>query len=197
MTQEQMIARLKTELNEHRFNHTLGVAAEARRLAGLFGADPDKAYTAGLLHDCAKNFSAERVGEYCEKYSVTLDPYCKKEKALVHAFLGPVVAKEDYGVDDEEILSAIYYHTTAKADMTPMEKLIYIADMTEPGRKMEQSAELRSMLDSGDVDGALIHAIGSSICFVIKKGNLVHPDSLYARNYLIENRRNKRGKDSD
>ena len=189
MTAEEMIARLKTELNEHRFNHTLGVAAEAVRLAPLFGADPEKAYVAGLLHDCAKNFSAERVREYCEKYGVELDPYCKREKALIHAFIGPAVAKNDYGVYDEEILSAIYYHTTGKADMSPLEKLIYIADMTEPGRKMDQSAELRQLLSDGDVDGALIRAIGSSICFVIKKGNLVHPDSLHARNYLIGNRK--------
>ena len=189
MTHEEMIARLKTELNEHRFNHTLGVAAEAQRLAALFGADPEKAYVAGLLHDCAKNFSDERVKEYCEKYGVTLDPYCDKEKALVHAFLGPVVAKNDYGVEDGEILSAIYYHTTGKADMTPMEKLIYIADMTEPGRKMDYLPELRAMLEGGDVDGALIYGLGSSICYVIKKGNLVHPHSIHARNYLIENRR--------
>ncbi len=189
MTEEQMIARLKTELNEHRFNHTLGVAAEARRWAPLYGADPDKAYVAGLLHDCAKNFSPERTREYCEKYGVELDPYCMKEKALIHAFIGPTVAKADYGVDDAEILSAIYYHTTAKADMTPLEKVIYIADMTEPGRKMEQSAELRRMLEQGDADGALIHGISSSICFVIKKGSLIHPDSVYALNFLIENRR--------
>ncbi|MGN1097975.1 MAG: bis(5'-nucleosyl)-tetraphosphatase (symmetrical) YqeK [Clostridia bacterium] len=189
MTADDMIAKLKATQNERRFNHTMGVAGEAVRLAPLFGVDSHKAYIAGLLHDCAKNFSEEKVEEYCEKYGVTLDPYCKTEKALVHGFLGPVVAKEDYGVDDPEILSAIYYHTTAKPDMSPLEKLIYIADMTEPGRTMEQSEQIRLLVEE-DIDEALIYSIGCSIKHVIKKGNLIHPDSVFARNYLIENRRN-------
>lgn len=190
MTAEEMIERLRLTLNEHRFLHTLGVAGEARRLAPIFGVDPEKAYIAGLLHDCAKNFTEEQVREYCDKYGVTLDPYCESEKALVHAFLGPTVAKADYGVSDPEILSAIYYHTTAKPNMSPLEKLIYIADMTEPGRTLEQSAELRKMVET-DIDSALIYSIGCSIKHVIKKGNLIHPDSIFARNYLIKNRRNK------
>ena len=188
MTTDEMIARLKATQIERRFNHTMGVAAEAVRLAPKFGVDTEKAYIAGLLHDCAKNFSDEQVREYCEKYNVTLDHYCETEKALIHGFLGPVVAKADYGVDDPEILSAIYYHTTAKPDMTPLEKLIYIADMTEPGRDIDQSVQIRELVEK-DIDEALIYAIGCSIKHVIKKGNLIHPDSIFARNYLIENRR--------
>ncbi len=190
MTAEQMIERLKITQNESRFRHTLGVANEAVRLAPLFGADSEKAYIAGLLHDCAKNFSEEKVKEYCKRYKVTLDPYCETEKALIHAFLGPTVAKADFGVDDPEILSAIYYHTTGKPDMSPLEKLIYIADMTEPGRELEQSAELRKLVEE-DIDEALIYSIGCSINHVIKKGNLIHPDSVHARNYLIKNRRKR------
>lgn len=194
MTTDEMIIKLKATLKEGRFNHTLGVAAEARRLAPRFGVDVEKAYIAGLLHDCAKNFSPERVREYCEKYGVVLDPYSEKEPALIHAFLGATVARTDYGVDDPEILSAIYYHTTGKPDMTPMEKLIYIADLTEPGRdsapgrSSETSAKLRELVDI-DIDEALICAIGYSVAYVLKKGNLIHPDSIFARNYLIENRR--------
>ena len=194
MTTDCMIEKLRATLKERRFTHTLGVANEAVRLAPRFGVDPEKAYIAGLLHDCAKNFSMEQVEEYCEKYGVTLDPYCMQEKALIHGFLGPVVARADYGVDDPEILSAIYYHTTGKPDMTPLEKLIYIADLTEPGRdadpgrNMQQFSHLRNLLDE-DIDEALIYAIGCCIMYVISKGNIIHPDSVLARNYLIENRR--------
>ncbi len=190
MTAEEMIERLRLTQSEHRFRHSLGVADEARRLAPLFGVDGEKAYIAGLLHDCAKNFTDEQVNSYCEKYGVVLDPYCKTEKVLIHAFLGATVAKEDYGIDDPEILSAIYFHTTAKSDMTPLEKLIYIADMTEPSRDLAQSAMLRETVKT-DIDGALIFAIDSSITHVIKKGSLIHPNSVFARNYLIENRRKK------
>ena len=119
-----------------------------------------------------------------------LDDCAKCERALVHAFLGAAVAYKDFGIDDNEILEAIYYHTTARANMTPLEKLIYIADMTEPGRTIEQADEIRRLVEE-DIDEALIYAIGCSITHVIRKGTLIHPDSVHALNYLIEHRRAK------
>ena len=192
MTEVEMIEKLKNSQKERRFKHTLGVAAEAERLADKFGVDKDKARIAGLLHDCAKNLdekSGEEFSAICSKYGVTLDELAKKERALIHAFLGAAVAYKDYGISDSEILDAIYYHTTARANMTPLEKLIYIADMTEPGRELEQSKEIRRLVET-DIDEALIYAIGCSVKHVIKKGTLIHPDSIHALNYLIENRRN-------
>ena len=191
MTENEMITKLKATQHEHRFNHTLGVVSEAERLAPKLGVDLEKARIAALLHDCAKNLD-EAAGEdfsvLCQKYGVRLDDCARKEKALVHAFLGAAVAYKDYGIEDNEILEAIYYHTTARANMTPLEKLIYIADMTEPGRTIEQAKEIRRLADI-DIDEALIYAIGCSIKHVIKKGTLIHPDSVHALNYLIEHRR--------
>lgn len=189
MTQEEMISRLRETQDERRFAHTLGVAQEAVRLAPRFGVDLERARTAALLHDCAKNFDKSRFFELCQAYGVELDDYAKQEPALVHAFLGAAVAERDYGITDREILDAIYYHTTARADMTPLDKLIYLADMTEPGRTMPQAAEIRTMLEK-DLDEALIYAIGCSIKHVIRKGTLIHPDSVHARNDLINKRRN-------
>lgn len=193
MTESEMIEKLRLTQKERRFNHTLGVAAEAERLAPLFGVDIKKARLTALLHDCAKNLD-EKTGQdfntICEKYGVVLDEYAKVEKALVHAFLGAAVARVDYGVEDSEILDAIYYHTTARANMTPLEKLIYIADMTEAGRTIEQADEIRKLVEQ-DTDEALAYAIGCSIKHVIRKGTLIHPDSVSARNYIIEHRRAK------
>ena len=186
-----MIEKLKSTQKERRFTHTLGVAAEAERLAEKYGVDKNKARLAGLLHDCAKNLdekSGEEFSAICTKYGVTLDELAKKERALIHAFLGAAVAYKDYGVDDHEVLEAIYYHTTARANMTPLEKIIYIADMTEPNRELEQSKEIRRLAEES-VDEALIYAIGCSIKHVIRKGTLIHPDSIHALNYLIETRR--------
>lgn len=191
MTECEIIKKLKETQKERRFLHTLGVADEAVRLAPKFGVDEKKARTAALLHDCAKNLDEKRGESFdkiCRCYGVELDEYAREEKALVHAFLGAAVARLDYGIEDEEILSAIYYHTTARAAMTPLEKLIYIADMTEPGRVLEQAAEIRRLVET-DPDEALIYAIGCSIKHVVKKGTLIHPDSVDARNYLIEHRR--------
>lgn len=193
MTEKEMLKKLQATQKERRYNHTLRVIFEAERLAPKFGVDIQKARITALLHDCAKNLD-EKNGEdfsvICRKYGVTLDECAKNEKALIHAYLGATVAWKDYGIEDNEILEAIYYHTTARANMTPLEKLIYIADMTEPGRTIEQAAEIRRLVDI-DIDEALIYAIGCSIKHVIKKGTLIHPDSVHALNYLIENRRAK------
>lgn len=186
-----MLMKLKATQHERRFNHTLGVVSEAERLAPKFGVDVQKAKLTALLHDCAKNLD-EATGEnffvLCQKYGVKLDECARCESALVHAFLGAAVAYKEYGIEDNEILEAIYYHTTARANMTPLEKLIYIADMTEPGRTIEQAKEIRRLVEE-DIDEALIYAIGCSIKHVIKKGTLIHPDSVHALNYLIEHRR--------
>lgn len=191
MTENEMLTKLKATQHERRFNHTLGVVSEAERLAPKFGVDVEKAKLTALLHDCAKNLD-EATGEnffvLCQKYGVKLDECARNENALVHAFLGAAVAYKEYGIEDNEILEAIYYHTTARANMTPLEKLIYIADMTEPGRTIEQAKEIRRLVET-DIDEALIYAIGCSIKHVIKKGTLIHPDSVHALNYLIEHRR--------
>lgn len=191
MTENEMLTKLKATQHERRFNHTLGVVSEAERLAPKFGVDVEKAKLTALLHDCAKNLD-EATGEnffvLCQKYGVKLDECARNESALVHAFLGAAVAYKEYGIEDNEILEAIYYHTTARANMTPLEKLIYIADMTEPGRTIEQAKEIRRLVEV-DIDEALIYAIGCSIKHVIKKGTLIHPDSVHALNYLIEHRR--------
>ena len=193
MTENEMINKLKATQNERRFNHTLGVMGEAERLAPKFGVDVKKARVTALLHDCAKNLDAVSGEDFfvlSQRYGVQLDDCAKNEHALVHAFLGAAVAYKDYGIEDNEILEAIYYHTTARANMTPLEKLIYIADMTEPGRTLEQAKEIRRLVEI-DIDEALIYAIGCSIKHVIRKGTLIHPDSVHALNYLIENRRAK------
>lgn len=193
MTENEMIEKLKRTQKERRFNHTLGVMGEAIRLAPLFGVAVEKARVAALLHDCAKNLdelSCENFFLICNRYGVVLDNCAKNEKALVHAYLGAAVAYKDYGIDDREILEAIYYHTTGRANMTPLEKLIYIADMTEPGRTIEQADEIRRLVEL-NIDEALIYAIGCSIKHVIRKGTLIHPDSVHALNYLISHRRDK------
>ena len=187
LTEEEMHRKLRSTQKERRYFHTMGVVKEAVRLAPKYGVEVEKAKIAALLHDCAKDFDQDRFLEIAAEYGVTLDEYALKEPALVHAFLGAAVAYRDYGVTDKEILDAIFYHTTARANMTNLEKLIYLADMIEPGRTMPQAEELRRLVET-NLDDALIYAIDCSIKHVIKKGRLIHPDSIHARNYLVERR---------
>ena len=119
--------KLKDSLSKSRFEHTLGVEFTAASMAMKFGADIDRTELAGLLHDCAKCIDDEEKLEECKKYNVQLTTIEKRNPFLIHSKLGAVYAREKYGVDDEEVLSAIRCHTTGKPDMTLLEKIIFIS----------------------------------------------------------------------
>ncbi|MDO4939976.1 MAG: bis(5'-nucleosyl)-tetraphosphatase (symmetrical) YqeK [Lachnospiraceae bacterium] len=120
--------QLKKNLSKHRYEHTLGVAYTAACLAMRYGADIYKAEVAGLLHDCAKEYTTEELRKMAG------DDYVS-EKTL-HAVCAPIVAEEKYGIKDQEILSAVRWHTTGKANMALLDKIIFVADFIEPARKM-------------------------------------------------------------
>lgn len=186
MTPEAMIKKLETRLKPARFKHTLGVAETAREFARLRGLDEEKAYIAGLLHDCAKNYSRETIVAYCDEVGVALDEITRKETPLAHAPLGAYIAREEYKIEDEEILSAIYWHTVARVEMTPLEEIIYLADICEPGRIFEEADEVRSLVHAEKFDEAMATALSISIRHVEKKGGVLHPNSLAARTFYLD-----------
>ena len=137
--------RLKEILPEKRYYHTLGVSYTAAALAMSHGADIYKAQLAGLLHDCAKYLKSSEMIAECEKYGIEITDTERLAPGLLHTKLGAYFAKEVYGVDDEEILSAILYHTTGKPDMSLLEEIIFVADYIEPGRpELPYIDEMRS-----------------------------------------------------
>ena len=182
----QMIEELEKSLNPGRFLHTMGVAETAREMAKMRGIDPDRAYLAGLLHDCAKGYDRTTVVDYCASVGVELDELAKKETALVHAVLGVYVARETYGVEDEEILSAILWHTVAKAGMTPLEEIVYLADTCEPNRTFPAADEVRELVNAEKWEEAMIRALDISIGHVLGKGTRLHPKTVEARNYYLD-----------
>ena len=147
--------KMKDVMTKSRYEHTLGVEFTAAAMAMRYGVDIDKAELAGLLHDCAKCIDDEEKLDECKKYGVELTDVEKRNPFLIHSKLGAVHAKELYGVKDEEILSAIRFHTTGKPDMTTLEKIIFIADYIEPGRdKAANLQEIRRM-SFVDIDEAM------------------------------------------
>lgn len=134
-TPEDILNDLKNRLKPGRFAHTLGVANTAKKLAACYGADEDKAYLAGLLHDCAKDIPDEEQIHRAKMAGISLSEQELRSPALIHAKLGAYYAGERYGIRDEEILNAICYHTTGRPAMTRLEEILYIADYIEPGRK--------------------------------------------------------------
>ena len=115
--------RVAKELDEARFEHTLGVMYTCAALAMAHGYDIDDARCAGLLHDCAKCIPTKKKLKLCEDYYVPITDFEKSHPFLIHAKLGAALAREKYGVTDEQILSAITYHTTGRPEMTLLEKI--------------------------------------------------------------------------
>lgn len=143
---------LKKILKVPRYEHTLGVADTAKKLAERFHVNPNKAYYAAILHDCAKNFSDTELLEICRKNKL---PISKKEQNalyLLHAKVGAFMAKNKYGITDSEILEAITWHTTGKAEMSLLEKIIFCADYIEPGRTKQPNLEYLRELANKDLD---------------------------------------------
>lgn len=143
---------LQNKLPHKRYEHTLGVSYTAAALAMRYGEDIIKAELAGLLHDCAKGFKSQALKEMMKGFD---DPYTDKayvkevaDKApqVLHAIYGPYLAKKDYNIDDEEVLSAIRWHTTGKKNMSMLEKIVLVADYIEPNRKeIPNLSKIRAM----------------------------------------------------
>jgi len=130
---KQAITWLKGNLDEERLLHSLGCAQEAASLADKYGLDSKKAYIAGLLHDCAKCLSKEKLQEIAKNLKLE-DGEFENIKVL-HAPVSAYLAKEEFGIQDEEILSAIRWHTLGKSEMSVFEKIIFLADKIEPNTR--------------------------------------------------------------
>lgn len=180
---DELSRKLHTALTPKRFKHTQGVAEEAVKMAKKYGADTDKAYIAGLLHDCAKCIPTAKKLDYCKKYGIKTDDILKNQPDLTHSFLGAKIAERDYGISDKDILNAIAYHTTGRADMSLLEKIVYIADFIEPNRKYFKGLDEIRKLAYEDIDKAMIEILKQTILY--NKGKAIHPlsyDALYYYN---------------
>ncbi len=172
-----MIARLKGTLSEKRFHHSIGTMIQAARLAENWGADPAKTRLAALLHDCAKNLDAGAMTAFSDDGSGIL--------AVQHAFAGAALAKSEYGVEDEGILAAIRHHCTGEARMSLMDKIVYLADITEPTRDFPGVEEIRASLARGP-DEAMLFALTRSAAILRKMQDAgdIHPATQRAIDYF-------------
>jgi len=148
---------LKHTLSEERYLHTIGVADSAKELAIRFGADPEKAYLAGLLHDCAKEIPKDKRIPICKKYGVMVSKLEERNTGLLHGKLGEVMAKKVYKVTDREILDAIRTHTVGMPGMSKLQEIVYLADFIEPGRKNIDCLEEIRAYAKEDLDKAVYY----------------------------------------
>lgn len=169
-------------LDPRRIPHVLGTEETAAALALRWGADEESARRAALLHDCTKKFDKELQMALCRQYGIEPDAAERRDGKLLHAITGAAVAYADFGVSGE-VRDAIRWHTTGKADMTLLEKIIYLADYIEPTRDFCDLTELRRLAFE-DLDGALLLGFTMAVEDLAKKGMPVHPNSVLARDYL-------------
>lgn len=175
MTRAEIKCKVKQTLSEKRYEHTLGVEYTAACLAMRYGADMEKARLAALLHDCAKQISTQEKLDACARYHLSVSEYEKKNPELLHAKLGACFAKELYGVEDEEVLSAITWHTTGKPDMSLLDKILYIADYLEPNRdQADDLPEVRSLVFV-DLDACLFRILEDSMDYLASRNFVIDP----------------------
>ena len=170
-------------LKPKRMPHVLGTEQEAVRLARQYGADETQARIAALLHDCTKKLDMDQQLALCAQYHIQLDDLEQHALKLLHAKTGAAIARDVFAVDDA-VYRAIYWHTTGHADMTLLEKIIYLADYIEPSRDFPGVDDLRQAVHA-DLDRGLLKALDDSIQDMRQWGNPVHHNTLDARDYLL------------
>lgn len=183
---------LKDNVTEKRYKHIIGVAKTARKYAKKLKLDYFKAELSGLLHDCAKELTNPELLRIAKRKKIKLDKIDFQNPHILHARVGAMIAKEKFRIKDKDVLAGIRCHTLAEPDMTKLAMVVYLADSTEPGRNKEKSTAIRKTLKNEGLERAVLHAIDEKLVDVIKKERLVHPYTINARNWLIENIRLKR-----
>ncbi len=172
---------LKKEMDDSRFEHTLGVMYTCAALAMRYGYDLDKAMLAGLMHDCAKCMPNAKKLKMAEKHHLHISELERKNPFMLHAKLGAFLAKKKYDIEDPEILDAIRWHTTGRPEMTMLDKIVYIADYIEPKRdKAPHLPRIRQMAFQ-DLDQALIMILEDTLGYLGDSSD--HVDSMTKKTY--------------
>ena len=175
---------LKEMLSEKRYAHSLAVADTAAKLAIVNDFDAEKAYLAGLMHDYAKDIPEDKLLAIAQEHDLITDEVELLAPYLLHGPVGAYLLKERNIITDEEILQAIALHTTGSKDMTLLDRIIYMADYIEPGRKYGNVDNIRTITYK-NLEFGLASCFDNTIMYLISNGSYIHPNSIMARNAVI------------
>ena len=174
-------------LSEYRRVHSLNVAEEAVRFAKKYDGDVEKARLAGLLHDVTKETDHEKQLQIIANGGIMLTELEKRSPKLWHAISGACYVRDVIGVDDEDIFNAIRFHTTARAGMSQLEKIIFLADFTSAERDYPDIDVIREHAEHSIEEG-MLYGIKFTISRLVGRGDLVSPDALSAYNDILLNK---------
>lgn len=179
--------KLKRKLSDSRYVHTLGVAYTAASLAMKYGYDISDAFLAGLLHDCAKYMNGNEFIKCALENNIEISDAEKNKPDLLHAKIGAFFAKKKYDIEDEEICSAIRYHTTGRPNMTLLEKIIYIADYIEPKRDKMPRLDIIRKTAFEDIDECLKMILNDSVEYLKSSGMSIDTTTIETYDYYCKN----------
>ena len=182
---ERALKHISASMDEKRARHSLQVAEYAKNLAIGAKVDPQKAYLAGLLHDCTKCNSADWHQSYAAAHGIELTKEDLASPQILHQITGAIFAKEELGCADEEILSAIACHTTGKAHMSSLDKLLFFADSCEPSRTYDGVEKLRKAGEE-DLKYGTLMLLTELSASLIKKNAVLHPQTIEAKESLLK-----------
>lgn len=168
--------KLQNVLKKKRYAHTLGVRYTAAALAMRHGCSIEQAQIAGLLHDCAKGYSDGELLTLASQYNLEISKAERKAPYLLHAKVGAYLAEHEYGVQEEEILNAIRFHTTGRPHMTMLEKIIFIADYIEPNRRMLDGLPQCRTLAFENLDMAMYQILENTLAYLRGRDGLTTID---------------------
>lgn len=183
MNREKLMEAVRPQMPEKRWKHTLGVMETSIQLAQQYGADPVAAEQAAILHDVAKYWSVGAMEEAIREEGLHTE-VLQYDKELWHAHAGAYVACRDYGIENHEIQDAIRYHTSGRVGMTLLEKVVWLADLIEPGRRFPGVEEIR-LLAERDLSGALVAGFDTTLRFLLEQRKTIYPLTVLARNALL------------
>lgn len=177
---------IKPLMSEYRYNHSVNVSKEAVRFAKRFGADEEKAAIAGILHDITKELPKEEQLQIILDSGIILDNIQKNAPKLWHGLSGSLYIKKHLGIDDEDILNAIHYHTTGRAGMSLLEKIIFVADFTSEERTYKGVATMRKKAKKS-LENAMLYGFKFTFSDLTSRELAIHPDELSCYNELVLN----------
>ena len=190
MKRTKLLKIVTERLSGKRLLHSRSTAIISERMAELLGVDPEKAFTAGLLHDIAKPFSNKELLLKAEKFRLKLDKTALRQPSLLHAPVGAAVVKNKIGIMDEQILEAIANHTTGDAGISPLALIVYAADFLDPIRAFPKQEKAWAIMD-GDFYEGILYITRFTMKRVLRHWQLLHPKTVALYNEMQLKTRDK------
>ncbi|MCX7812942.1 MAG: bis(5'-nucleosyl)-tetraphosphatase (symmetrical) YqeK [Pseudothermotoga sp.] len=191
---QQIVEKLSQFLNllvgPKRLRHILSCSEFARKLAKIHKIDEQKVLLACLSHDMFRDIPAPRLLRMAEAYNIEPSELELKHPVLLHGKIAAEYLKRRFKIEDVEVLEAVAYHTSGRAGVSSVAKIVFLADALEENRVYEEVEELRKLAEH-DLDEALIRTLRSKVCYAMKKEYLLLPETIEMWNWLLRNKRKR------